>query len=93
MVGILVFGIVLVLAYIYYWLDFKKRMKLENDPVNIKLRVSKEFQNLALGSSCKFKFKLSEKSKVFYKMKHFEPSDDDKTIIIILEKLNGKEEK
>lgn len=66
--------------------------KKQNTPANVKLRVSKEFQNLVLSSSCNFRFKLGKKGKVYYKMKHFEPCDNDKEIIIILEKSNGKEE-
>ena len=92
MVGILIFGAVLVIAYLCYWWDFCKRTKIKNTQANIKLRVSKKFQDLVLGDLCDFRFKLGEKGKVFYKMKHFEPCDDDETIIIVLEKSNGKEE-
>ena len=93
MVGILVFCIILCLGFFYYWWDFCKREKIKNTPANIKLRVSKEFQDLVLGNLCEFRFKLGERGKVFYKMKHFEPCDNDETIIIVLEKSNGKEEK
>lgn len=91
MVGILIFGIVLVIAYSVYWVRFCKKMKIKNTPANIKLRVSKEFQDLVLGSQCEFRFKLGDRGKVFYKMKYFEPCDDNETIIIVLEKSNGKE--
>lgn len=91
MVGILIIGVILVIAYSCYWWGYVRRMKKQNTPANIKLRVSKEFQDLVLGNLCEFRFKLSEKGKVFYKMKRFEPCDDDKEIIIILEKSNGKE--
>lgn len=91
MVGILIIGVVLVIAYFCYWWNYWKRMKIKNTPANIKLRVSKEFQDLVLGDLCDFRFKLGERGKVFYKMKHFDPCDDDETIIIVLEKSNGKE--
>ena len=55
--------------------------------------MSKEFQDLVLGNLCDFRFKLGERGKVFYKMRHFEPCDDDETIIIVLEKSDGKEKK
>lgn len=92
MVGVLIFGIVLVIAYFYYWWDYCRRVKKQNTPANIKLRVSKEFQDLVLSDLCEFKFKLGEKSKVLYKMKRFEPCEDDSVIIIILEK-DGKDKK
>ena len=91
MVGILIIGVILVILYIYYWWGFVRKAKIRNTPANVKLRISKEFQDLALGGQCDFRFKLGEKGKVFYKMKHFEPCDDDETIIIVLEKSNGKE--
>ena len=92
MIGILIFAVILVIGYLYYWWDYVRRMKKQNIPANVKLRVSKEFQNLVLSSSCNFKFKLGKKGKVYYKMSCFEPCDDDKEIIIILKKSNGKEE-
>lgn len=92
MVGILIIGVILLIAYFYYWWDFCKRMKIKNTPANIKLRVSKEFQDLVLGNLCEFRFKLGENGKIFYKMRHFEPCDDDSVIIIILEK-DGKDKK
>ena len=91
MVGILIIGVILVILYIHYWWSYVRRMKKQNTPANIKLRVSKEFQDLVLGNLCDFRFKLGERGKVFYKMKHFDPCDDDETIIIVLEKSNGKE--
>ena len=92
MIGILIFAVTLVIGYFCYWWNFCRRMKKQNTPANVKLRVSKEFQNLVLSSPCNFKFKLGKKGKVYYKMSCFEPCDDDKEIIIILEKSNGKEE-
>lgn len=89
MVGILIIGAILVICY---WWNFCKRLKIKNTPANIKLRVSKKFQDLVLEDLCEFKFKLGEKGKIFYKMKHFEPCDDDSIIIIILEK-DGKDKK
>jgi hypothetical protein len=91
MVGILIIGAILVILYIHYWWSFVRKAKIKNTPANIKLRVSKEFQDLVLGNLCEFRFKLGEKGKVFYKMKHFEPCDDDKIILIVLEKSDGKE--
>lgn len=87
MVSILVFGIILLLGYFYYRWDYCKRVKKVNTPANIKLRVSKEFQDLVLGSSCKFRFRLGDNGKTFYRMKCFNPTDDDDTIIIVLDKV------
>ena len=51
MIGILIFVVILVIGYLYYWWDYVRRMKKQNTPANIKLKVSKEFQNLVLSSS------------------------------------------
>lgn len=92
MVGILIFGVVLITAYLIYWVKFCKRIKIQNNPINVKLRISKEFQDLILGP-CKFRLKIGERGNVLYKMKRFEPCDDNETILIVIEKVDGKEKK
>jgi hypothetical protein len=91
MVGILIIGAILVILYIHYWWGFVRKAKIRNTPANIKLRISKEFQDLVLGGQCEFRFKIGDRGNRLYKMKHFEPCDDDKIILIVLEKSNGKE--
>lgn len=71
MVGILIFAVILVIGYLYYWWGYVKRMKKQNTPANIKLRVSKEFQNLVLGGQCEFRFKIGDRGNRLYKMETF----------------------